>query len=82
MVVWRNVTDDGQAYYTYFNISEEPFEITISADSNIRDLWERKDIGKTIIFKLEPHVCRALGMKFNCEGKSFTACKYSISRKF
>ena len=59
VVVWRNFTDDGHAYYAYFNTSEETFEITINADSNIRDLWERKDMGKDVTFELAPHSCKA-----------------------
>ena len=58
VVVWRNFTDDGHAYYAYFNISEDPMEITINADSNIRDLWERKDMGKDITFSLAAHECK------------------------
>lgn len=59
IVVWRNFTNDGHAYYTYFNLSEETQSITINADSNIRDLWERKDLGKDVNFNLEPHACKA-----------------------
>lgn len=58
VVVWRNFTDDGHAYYAYFNISEDPMEITINADSNIRNLWERKDMGKDITFSLAAHECK------------------------
>ena len=63
-VVWRNITDDGHAYYAYFNISEEKQTVTMNVDESvkgavIRDLWQRKDLGEEVTFTLEPHCCRA-----------------------
>ena len=64
VVVWRNITDDGHAYYAYFNLSEEPQTVTMNVDKSvenpvIRDLWERKDLGEEVKFTLQPHSCRA-----------------------
>ena len=64
VVVWRNITDDGHAYYAYFNISEEKQTVTMNVDESvkgavIRDLWQRKDLGEEVTFTLEPHACRA-----------------------
>ncbi len=64
VVVWRNITNDGHAYYAYFNLSEEPQTVTMNVDKSvknavIRDLWEREDLGEEVTFTLEPHACRA-----------------------
>ncbi|MCR5063444.1 MAG: hypothetical protein K6A89_09190, partial [Treponema sp.] len=66
VVVWRNFTDDGHAYYAYFNLSEEPQTISMNIDeflsangAVIRDLWKRKDMKPSIKFTLQPHTCRA-----------------------
>ena len=64
VVVWRNITEDGHAYYAYFNLSEEVQTVTMNVDKGIqnptiRDLWEKKDLGVEVTFSLEPHACRA-----------------------
>lgn len=64
VVVWRNITEDGHAYYAYFNLSEKVQTVTMNVDKGIqnpkiRDLWEKKDLGEEVTFTLEPHACRA-----------------------
>ena len=60
VVVWRNITDDGHAYYAYFNLSEELQTVKMNSENGkIRDLWAKKDLKESITFTLEPHACRA-----------------------
>lgn len=65
VVTWINELPDGTSYYEcLFNLSEEEqtikMNITTGKDDNIRDLWEKKDLGPKAEFKLAPHSCKAL----------------------
>lgn len=61
LVLWKNTSDDGRTYCAYFNLSDEPVTVECDGnDSDIRDLWERKNLGRTATFTLKPHDCKAL----------------------
>lgn len=61
VVTWENDCDDGESYYEcYFNLSETEQKISMKlTDVEIRDLWEKKDLGSVTEFVLEPHACKA-----------------------
>lgn len=65
LVSWISECTDGKSYYEcFFNISEEEqtvkLNLTVGNNDNIRDLWEKKDLGSKAEFKLAPHACKAL----------------------
>ena len=65
VVTWINECPDGKSYYEcFFNLSEEEqtirLNLQIGKSDNIRDLWERKDLGSKAEFTLAPHACKAL----------------------
>ena len=62
---WISECPDGKSYYEcFFNISEEEqtvkLNLTVGEKDNIRDLWEKKDLGNKAEFKIAPHACKAL----------------------
>ena len=56
--------NDKKVYGDYFgHIIKEIWinnQLYIVTHDNIRDLWERKDLGNCSEFVLEPHSCKAL----------------------
>ena len=66
--MWANEIDDNSYYECYFNLSEKEqtikLNLDISDNQNIRDLWEKKDLGKSTQFTLAPHSCKALKISF------------------
>lgn len=65
IVIWANDCEDGKSYYEcYFNLSEKEQSVKINLVSgkndNIRDLWNRKDLGNSAVIKIAPHACAAL----------------------
>ena len=68
LVTWINECPDQTSYYEcLFNLSEEEqtvkLNLSIGKDDNIRDLWEKKDLGSKAEFKIAPHSCKALKIK-------------------
>ncbi len=69
VVIWVNENDDSSYYECYFNTSEASQTVkldvsNITDKSNIRDLWEKKDLGSKTTFVLPPHGCKALKISF------------------
>ena len=65
IVIWVNECPDQKSYYEcIFNLSDEvqtvKLNLKVGNHDNIRDLWERKDLGNCSEFVLEPHSCKAL----------------------
>ena len=65
IVIWINECPDQKSYYEcIFNLSDEvqtvKLNLKVGKQDNIRDLWERKDLGNCSEFVLEPHSCKAL----------------------
>lgn len=65
IVTWISECTDGKSYYEcFFNLSDEEqtvkLNLTVGEKDNIRDLWEKKDLGSKAEFKLAPHACKAL----------------------
>ena len=61
-IAWRaDAEDDSASYLAIFNISEEAQEIKVplaTTNSDVRDLWQQKDLGKFehhFIHQLPPH---------------------------
>lgn len=70
LVTWVNECPDNKSYYEcYFNLSEEEKTIKLNIEAgkndNIRDLWERKDLGSSTEFVLKPHCCKAFKISIN-----------------
>lgn len=70
IVTWISECPDGKSYYEcLFNLSDEEqtvkFNLTVGANDNIRDMWEKKDLGSKAEFKLAPHACKALKIFIN-----------------
>ena len=64
-MIWVNECPDQKSYYEcIFNLSDEvqtvKLNLKVGNHDNIRDLWERKDLGNCSEFVLEPHSCKAL----------------------
>lgn len=69
IVSWVNECPDGRSYYEcYFNLSETEQIVKLNLEtgdkSNIRDLWEKKDLGSKAEFKIPKHGCVALKVSF------------------
>ena len=65
VVTWISECENQTSYYEcLFNLSEEEqtvkLNLTVSDKDNIRDLWEKKDLGAKAEFKIAPHSCKAL----------------------
>ncbi len=67
LVLWTSECVDVTAtshYLCAFNLSEEnqPLNLNFAPQDkvNIRDLWEKKDLGSKVEFIIPPHCCKAL----------------------
>jgi len=65
IVTWISECENQTSYYEcIFNLSDEEQTVKINLEiakkDNIRDLWEKKDLGSKAEFKLAPHSCKAL----------------------